>query len=143
MAVIVVLGTPAGTNAETLEAVRRACAKEAAAIKEFHLVEHDVQCFFPADMAASGLEEKMIVTVAGLVTRPEQANELRNRLAGALGVVIEAHFPEAKVEVFTHPFDPAKGYWTNERPPNIHQVNREAQRMLEPVVRQRCLNRHD
>jgi hypothetical protein len=143
MPVIVVLGIPAGTSEETLEAIRDNCAKEVSAIEELNLAPSQMSFFFPPDMMASGLGEEIIVFVAGLFTKPERTSVVRNRLAKALGTVIKTQFREAMVEVFTHPFDPANGFWISKRPVNVYRANRELERMLGPAVNRGCLDHRD
>lgn len=75
--------------------------------------ETEMTCLFPSDMMSYGLGEEVIVEVTGLFEKPERTEEVRNRLAIALGTTVKMVLPKALVECFVHPFNPKQGFWTS------------------------------
>jgi len=73
--------------------------------------EKDMTVLFPTDMMKYGLGTEIIVEVTGLFMKSERTNEVRQRLARAIGIIIKGLFPKAMVECFVYPFDPAQGFW--------------------------------
>jgi hypothetical protein len=77
--------------------------------------EKDMTVLFPTDMMKYGLGTEIIVEVTGLFVKPERTDEVRQRLAQAIGTTVKGLFPKAMVECFVFPFDPTQGFWTNPR----------------------------
>ena len=75
--------------------------------------EGDMTCLFPPDMMRYGLGEEIIVEVSGLLEKPERTKETRRMLAAMLGLGIKEMFPNAHIECFIYPFDPAQGFWSS------------------------------
>lgn len=73
--------------------------------------EKDMVVLFPTDAMKYGLGSEIIVEVTGLLVKPERTDEVRQRLAQAIGIVIKGLFPKAVVECFVYPFDPTQGFW--------------------------------
>ncbi len=75
--------------------------------------ENDMTVLFPPDMMSYGLGTEVIVEIL-IFDKPERTEEVQNRLAEAVGLAIQEHLPEAKLEVFIDPFDrKKKGFWTS------------------------------
>jgi hypothetical protein len=88
--------------------------------------ERSMTVLFPIDAMKYGLGSEIIVEVTGLFVKPERTDGARHRLAQAIGIVIKGQFPEAMVECFVYPFDPAQGFWTNSRMGRRHKPTPEA-----------------
>lgn len=69
---------------------------------------------FPKDMMSYGLGTEIVVEVTGLFKKPERTPEVQNQLARNLGVAVKEFFPDAKVECFVNPFNPAQGFWSSD-----------------------------
>lgn len=68
--------------------------------------EKSMTVLFPTDMMKYGLGTEIIVEVTGLFVKPERTDEVRQRLAQAIGTTVKGLFPKARVECFVFPFDP-------------------------------------
>lgn len=74
--------------------------------------EHSMTVLFPTDAMKYGLGEEIIVEAA-ILMKPERDEEVRQRLAQALGRRVKGFFPKANVQCFVFPFEPAQGSWTS------------------------------
>jgi len=115
MPIVVVWGLPADTGEQALQKLTEEFIDVVCGIKKLGLSNDQVTCFFPSDMMMAGLGEEIIVFVEGLFAKPERTEEVRDRLAEALGTTVKTFFPSTHtIEVLVRPFDPAQGFWTSE-----------------------------
>jgi len=75
-----------------------------------------VTVLFPPDLMKFGIGEEIIIEVVGLFNKPERSPMVRQNLARKLGRKIMEMFPNARVECFVKPFDPANGFWSSSDP---------------------------
>ena len=114
MPIVMVWGLPADTNEQRLQSITAEFIDDFCGIKELGLSRDQVTCFFPSDIMMAGLGEEIIIFVEGLFAKPERTEEVRDRLAEALGTTAQGFFPSAHtIEVLVRPFDPAQGFWTS------------------------------
>lgn len=83
-------------------------------VKELGLNKEDITVRFPRDMMDDELGAEVIAEVVGLFEKPERTDEVRNRLARDIGAILQARFPEAKIECLVYPFNPAQGFWSSD-----------------------------
>jgi hypothetical protein len=121
MPVIKVWCLPKSTERK-LNALFESIVKAVEGVPELGLKgRHSMTVLFPPDMMKYGLGTEIIIEVSGLFEKPERTTGVRNRLAEGLGKTLKEHFPEAMVECFVFPFDPAQGFWTNPRMGRRHK----------------------
>jgi hypothetical protein len=87
--------------------------------------KHSMTVLFPPDMMKFGLGTEIIIEVTGLFIKPERNDEVRNRLAGRLGMALKEYFPKAMVECLVYTFDPTQGFWMNPRMGRRHKPTAE------------------
>ena len=75
-----------------------------------------ITVLIPKDMMHWGLGEEIIIEIFGLFVRAQRTDEVRARLAAAVGKVLYQHFPRALVECFVQPFNPKQGFWSSRDP---------------------------
>jgi hypothetical protein len=93
--------------------------------------EKDMSVIAPVGYHVSS---EIIVEVTGLFMKPERTNEVRQRLAEAIGTTVKGLFPKAMVECFVYPFDPTQGFWTNLRERKHKPTKQELQVLSKPVT---------
>ncbi len=97
--------------------------------------ERSMTVLFPTDMMEYGLGTDIIVEVTGLFVKSERTDEVRQRLAQAIGTTVKGLFPKAMVECFVFPFDPTQGFWTNPRMGRRHKpAQGEIRDLLDPSI---------
>lgn len=103
------------TEEENLNRIHQSIVRAVASIEEIGVSdEKDITCLFVPDMMQYGLGTEIIVEVTGLFEKPERTDEVRQRLAAALGDVIRDYFPNADLaECFVYPFERKQGYWSS------------------------------
>jgi len=113
MPVIKVQCLPADQTEENLRRLHEEIVDGVVSVRELGLRDqNDMTCLFPPDLMKYGLGEEIIVEVTGLYEKPERTLEVRNKLAQRIGEAVKAFYPQAKVEVFIHPFNPeVGGFW--------------------------------
>lgn len=89
------------------------------AIEELHVSARDITCIFPLEVVVEDSLFEVTIEVTGLFAKPERTDEVRDKLAAALGEVIERSWEEKDipkpdlVECFVHPFDQKQGFWSS------------------------------
>ncbi|MDP2735700.1 MAG: hypothetical protein Q8P12_05850 [bacterium] len=99
---------------EDLNKLHQSIVAGVTSVKELGLKdEKDMTVLFPPDMMMYGLGDEVIVEISGLFVKPERTQEVRQRLAKSVGENVSVLCPNAKVECFVQPFDPAQGFWSS------------------------------
>lgn len=101
---------------DELNSLHAAIVLAACAITELGLSdESDMTILFPADKMKYGLGTVIVIEVTGLLDKPKRTMVVRQKLARNLSVAVGMFFPQAKIESFVYPDDPARdAFWSSE-----------------------------
>lgn len=86
--------------------------------------KNSMTILFPTDAMKYGLGEEIIIEVIGLFERPDRTEVIRKRLAVSLATAVAKFFPNAMIECFIIPFNPANGFFVIPRTVKIEEVKK-------------------
>jgi hypothetical protein len=114
MLIVKVFGIPAEMQEPEIGGLYRRLVEATVEVKKLGLTDRQIAVFFPSDRMKMGLGKEIIIFVEGLFEKPERTEEVRNRLARALGETAREVFPNATVvECLINSFKPQAGFWTS------------------------------
>ncbi len=115
MPIIKIWCLPPNQTEEKLNKLHNSIVEAVTSIKELGLKdEKDLTNLFVPDLMQYGLGTEIIIEITGLFMKPERTQEVRNRLAEAVGKAVKNLYPETeKVECLIYSFNPADGFWTS------------------------------
>lgn len=110
MPVVTVYGLPADMGEESIQLVYQDLELAFLSVEEMAVTKDMLTFRFPADRMMLDLGKEITITVIAS-RKPERTDEVRARLAEALGKEMKTYFPEAEVEVLILPFEREWGFW--------------------------------
>lgn len=115
MPIIEVWGAPEDVEEESLNQLCDRIISAVMGVEELGLNNpSQISIFFPADRMMKDLGAEVIAYVKGLFEKPERTDEVRNKLAKAVGELLHQVFSDAFVECFIESFNPQQGFWSSE-----------------------------
>ena len=113
------------------ESLYRNCVADLCLEREFDLMNKNFIFDFSSVVRFCTNESRKITVVVEGFDVEEAAGRLRNLFAHVLGARIAGLFPKDLVLVYVRPIDPAEGFWSSDRKPNIGRAVRQFERMLD------------